>query len=214
MNFFELKVNEFLDKVDSAAPTPGGGSVSAQTIAFGIGLIRMVAQITITKKKFQALPDDIKSDYTNRFLKLEGLKQEAITLVDLDSAAFNKILNAYRMAKTTDEEIAKRKEKIRLATIEATNVPLKTAKLAYEALVVAEPMLEHATKTALSDFGVGTLLLIAGLEGAIMNVKTNLSGFADEEFKTACLKECSELLSNAKAIKNRVVTSVLNELEK
>ena len=54
MNFFELKVNEFLDKVDSAAPTPGGGSVSAQTIAFGIGLIRMVAQITITKKKFQA----------------------------------------------------------------------------------------------------------------------------------------------------------------
>ena len=75
-------------------------------------------------------------------------------------------------------------------------------------------MLEHATKTALSDFGVGTLLLIAGLEGAIMNVKTNLSGFADEEFKTACLKECSELLSNAKAIKNRVVTSVLNELEK
>jgi formiminotetrahydrofolate cyclodeaminase len=91
MNFFELKVNEFLDKVDSAAPTPGGGSVSAQTIAFGIGLIRMVAQITITKKKFQALPDDIKSDYTNRFLKLEGLKQEAITLVDLDSASLYRV---------------------------------------------------------------------------------------------------------------------------
>lgn len=198
MNFFDLKVKEFLDKIDSAAPTPGGGTVSAAAIAFGIGLLRMVAHITLLKKKFRELPEPAREDYLKRLARLEEIKNVAILLADRDSLAFEKIMSAFRLPKETDEEKARREEAITIATMEATEVPLKTARAGLSALETAMPMFFHATKSALSDFSVGTLLVAAGIEGAVMNVKTNLVSFPDQEFKEETLREAESILSRAR----------------
>lgn len=210
MNFFNLSVQEFLNKIDSPNPTPGGGSVSAAAIAYGIGLLRMVAHITMPKKKFQGLNESVKADYRVRLLKLEEYKKEAIALVDLDSAAFDKIMAAYRLDKNTEEEIARRNDAIKEATVAATEVPLRTARIGLSALETAFPMFSYASKSALSDFGVGVLLLEAGIKGAVMNVKTNLLDFSEQSFKETCHKECARILESS----SKIVASVLTDLDK
>ncbi|MDD4000454.1 MAG: cyclodeaminase/cyclohydrolase family protein [Bacilli bacterium] len=212
MSLTELSVKDFLRQVDSSNPTPGGGSVAAATIAYGIGLLRMVAHLSMNKKRFQNLTEEIKADYLQRFSKLEVLKEETLKLVDLDTLAFNKIMAAFRLPKDTDDEINLRKASIKEATITAIEVPLKTAKLALEAFNQAQTMFEYANKSATSDFGVGALLLDAGLEGALLNVKTNLVDFGDMQYKEACLQECSMILKEAKEIKDQILEKVLFEL--
>jgi len=204
MSFFDLKMVEFLDKVDSAAPTPGGGTVSAAAIAFGIGLLRMVGNLNVSKKKFRELPDTVREDFQGRLGELASLKQEAIALADLDSAAFEKIMNAYRLGKETEAERRKREEAILLSTKEETEIPLATARLGLKALETALPMLSHAVKSAFSDFGVGTLLLAAGIKGAVLNVKTNLVGFSDAGFKEACLEECERIVVSAEKMTSEI----------
>src|SRR5690606_14851924 len=102
-------------------------------------------------------------------------------LIDKDTEAFNLFMEALRLPKETETEKEFRKQKLEEATIEAIKVPLEIMKLSYLGLETIEKMVEYGNKNALSDIGVGCLLLHSGLEGAILNVKINLSGLSDEQ---------------------------------
>ena len=211
MKLYELTINEFLQRVDSPTPTPGGGSVSALAIVQGISLIRMVGHLTISKKKFNELSENVKLDYMSRISALDEIKLEVLELIDKDTNAFNDIMASYKLPKVTDEEKKYRTEQINLATIHATEVPLQTAKLAYKSLELAEPTFVYANKSATSDFGVGINLIHAGLNGAIFNVKTNMHEFADIEISRKYYQEVEELEKNANIILKRLIEAVNSE---
>lgn len=208
MKLYELSIYEFLQRVDSQTATPGGGSVSALAIAEGISLIRMVGHLTIPKKKFIELTDDIKLDYMSRISALEEIKILVMELIEKDTQAFNRIMEAYKLPKNTDEEKLIRGEQIKAATINATDVPLETAKLALRAIELAEPTLTYANKSAVSDFGVGINLLFSGLKGAILNVKTNMHQFSDDELASKYYIEAEEIYSKAKEMVEKLEDTV------
>ncbi|HOI46804.1 MAG TPA: cyclodeaminase/cyclohydrolase family protein [Bacilli bacterium] len=212
MKLIDLSVKEFIDTVDSNQATPGGGSVSALSIAQGIGLIRMVAHLTIGKKKFLALEDGVKSNYMSQFLKLETLKHQAMQIVDLDTDAFNVIMDAFKLPKSTDEEIAKRNDVIKQATLQASKVPHDAAKIALEALRITKDMVPYANKNAISDLGVGSLLMMAGVEGAILNIKTNMIGFDEKQIVTQFDQFCDETMDQARAISSEILSFVHQSL--
>lgn len=208
MKLYELTITDFLNRVDSSSPTPGGGSVSAFVIAQGISLIKMVGHITIPKKKFQGLNEEIKNDYLDRISKLDILKEKIINLIEEDTQAFNKIMDCFKLPKETQLEIELRNFALNEATIYASEVPLNTAKLALEALALAEATLKYATKSAISDFGVGVLLIKAGLEGAVLNVKTNMKGFYDEKISNEYYNEVAKIQLRT----NHLVSKLLDDI--
>lgn len=177
MKYINSKIMDFLNEIDSSSPTPGGGSVSALAISQGISLVRMVSHLTITKKKFHTLDEITKSDYLNRMQQLDEIKNKVSFLVDKDPDAYNEVMEAYKLPKSNDEEIMIRQNSINKGTIQATQVPFDTASFALQALQISQPMLQYANKNATSDFGVGILMINAGMIGAILNVRTNMNNF-------------------------------------
>ena len=123
MRLIDLKVNEFIEQVDSSSPAPGGGSVSALASSLGVALARMVSHLTIGKKKFQAFDEVIQNEYTTRFNHLESILEQLLVLIDQDTEAFNEIMKAFKMPKETDDEKTKRNEAIEKATLGAIKVP-------------------------------------------------------------------------------------------
>lgn len=210
MKLYNLSITEFLEKVDSASATPGGGSVSALAIAEGISLLRMVAHLTISKKKFNELNEDVKLDYMSRVSSLDEIKLEIIELIDKDTEAFNRIMDAFKLPKETKEQVEVRSKAINNATVHATEIPLLTARLACKALELAEPTFTYANKSAISDFGVGVLLVVAGLKGAVLNVKTNMHQYYDRDLAMKYYEEVKELEEKAITISSRLL-NVINE---
>ncbi len=208
MSLIDLKVKEFISEVDSNSPAPGGGSVSALASTFGVSLSRMVSHLTIGKKKFLELDEKIRIDYEDNFITLNNIKEELIPLIDNDTLAYNIVMKAYKMPKETDVEKKLRNEAIEKATIEAIKVPHEIARLSYKALEVIIKMLPYGNKNAISDIGVGTLLLYTGLEGAIMNVKINLSSLKDFGTANMYRNSCEELLTLGIKLKEDILAKV------
>ena len=175
--FKKLSIEDFMDKVSSGKPTPGGGTVSALAGALSASLGTMVANLTIGKEKYKDVEDEvvkIKSE-------LHQLKTELEHLMDEDSQAFEKVMAAYKLPKETDEEKKKRAETIEQATIYAAEVPMKTAKAGLNLLELLEKLVKIGNKNAISDIGVAALLAKATIEGALFNVKINLSSIKDQK---------------------------------
>ncbi len=209
MNLLDLKITEFIDAVDSNSPTPGGGSVSALASTLGIALAKMVGHLTVTKKKFNQLESEIQKTYHHNLNQLEDLKNKMKAYVDKDTQAYNQIMVAFRLPKETAEEKTHRNKQIETATIYGTQIPFEVAALSLEALALSEKLIFHANKNAISDIGVGALLLYAGLEGAVMNVKINLSGIQNQDKVNFYLHATEQLLSKAKSMKDSVVDAVM-----
>ncbi|MGD9887436.1 MAG: cyclodeaminase/cyclohydrolase family protein [Bacilli bacterium] len=210
MKLIEMPVTTFLNEIDAPTPIPGGGSASAFGVAMGISLIGMVGKLTMTKKKYLQLDDSIKNDFSNRLNKLDLLKKQVLDLVDLDSVAYNEIMEAYRLPKETESQMAYRKQAIDQATIKATEIPLMTAKTAFLALEQALPMFEWIVKSAGSDFGVGAMMLEAGLVGAVLNVRTNMAGFSDLNLANNYLNQASEIEEKGQLMAKQAISWVNN----
>lgn len=212
MNLIDLKVSEFINEVDSSSPAPGGGSVAALASSLGVSLSRMVSHLTIGRKKYMELDEKTRNEYEKNFNQLEQYNNKLIPLIDKDTEAFNKIMAAFKLPKETDEDKNKRKEAIEKATLEAIEIPYQVAVNTFNALLTLEKMLPYGNKNATSDIGVGALLLYTGLEGAILNVKINLSGLSNEETITKYADESKELLENGNRIKDFIVKSVHEQI--
>lgn len=213
MRLIDMSVAEFSDIVDSNSPAPGGGSVAALASNIGIGLARMMAHLSFGKKKYEALDENIRLEFVDRFNKMADIRKELMELIDKDTESFNEVMKAMKMPKETKEQIKLRKSAIQDATLFSIEVPFKTAKLSLKALELLKYLVEYGNQNAITDIGVGTLMLYTGLEGAILNVKVNLMGLDNKELHDSYSNSCKEILSNAEAIKDKLIQDIHIKLE-
>ena len=213
MKLIDMTVTDFASEVDSNSPAPGGGSVSALASDIGVGLARMMAHLSFGKKKFEALDDKTKEEFKVRFDKLGEIRTELSTLVDKDTESFNEFMKALKLPKETDEEKVARAKAMEEATIFSIEVPYKTAKLSLEALQLLDLLVANGNQNAITDIGVGTLMLATGMEGAILNVKVNLMGLENKEIHDKYSKGCKEILKKKKKIKDDIIAKIHKQLD-
>jgi len=212
MKLVNLNLSEFNDEIDSKSPAPGGGSVSALASSMGVSLSRMVGHLTVGKKKFKALDIEIQNKFNNIEEEFLMIKKELISSIDKDTEAFNLIMAGFKLPKETDEEKQIRKRKILEGTIEAIKVPYIVARLSLRALRNMEYILEYGNKNTLSDIGVSTLMLYSGLEGAILNIKINISGLVDQHMIDDYSNSSEDMLAEAKEIKTKILDKIHKSL--
>lgn len=212
MKLVEMTVEDFSKEVDSNSPAPGGGSVSALASNIGVSLARMMANLSFGKKKYESLDEEIRKEFTERFNKLGDIREELLMLVDKDTESFDAYMKALKMPKETDEEKKVRKESIKRATEFSIEVPFKTASISLESLELLSFMAKYGNQNAITDIGVGTLLIYTGIEGAILNVKVNLLGLDDEAMISEYTKNCNTILNKACEIKDEILGNIHNDL--
>ena len=202
----DLTCTGFCDETASESPAPGGGSVSAYMGALAASLGTMVANLTGGKAAY----DDEWEKFSDVAVKGQALKTELLHLVDEDTNAFNKIMNAFGLPKKTDEDKAARTAAIQEATKFATEVPFHTMQKSFEAFEVCRAMVEWGNPASVTDGGVGALAARSAVMGAHLNVKINASSLKDEAFKNDILAKAADL--EARAIKEEAeIIKIVNE---
>lgn len=212
MLLVDKTIKEFVDAVESKEPAPGGGSVAALAGSLGAALTGMVGNLTIGRKAFNELDSEKQGEIEASFNRVKEFKNTLNQLIDEDTQAFNGVMAAFKLPKETDEEKNVRKEAIEKATIEALKVPLNVAKECLKVLQSQKIFALYGNVNAISDVGVASLMGLSGLEGAIFNVKINLMGLKDEEYIREISKECDELLSEGKRLKEEVLEIVYSKI--
>jgi methenyltetrahydrofolate cyclohydrolase len=190
-----MSITRFVDELASNSPAPGGGSVAALAGALGSALTSMVASLTIGKKKYA----DVEGEMKSVLQRSEDLRRTFTTLVDQDTEAFNKVMEAFSLSKETDDQKALRSAAIQSATKEAALVPLRVMKHVIDALALAQIVAEKGNTNSASDAGVSALMLQACCEGAGMNVRINLNSITDAEFTGWHSDEVQTLLRTSRA---------------
>lgn len=174
-----LPLTALLDRIASPEPTPGGGSVSAVAGAMGTALVQMVAGLPRTRHD----NDEERAVLATLATPLADLRARLLALADEDTAAFDGLMAAFRLPKSTDDEKAARREAIQAATREATTVPLQTAVAAARVLDLAGTVAALGNPSASSDLLVAAGMLRAAAEGGAANVRINLEGIKDDTFR-------------------------------
>jgi methenyltetrahydrofolate cyclohydrolase len=202
-------VKSFLDELASNSPAPGGGSVAALAGAMGSALTSMVCSLTIGKKKYANNEAEVKAVLA----KSEELRKQFTLLIDKDTDAFNKVMEAYSLPKDSDDQKALRSSAIQASTKEATLVPLEVMKHVIDALALTKVVVEKGNENSISDAGVSALMLYAAVEGAALNVQINLKGIKDSEFVGWKNDELASLLHTAEAMRNEIMLLVEKKLQ-
>ena len=204
----DLTVKGFADETSRESPAPGGGTISAYMGALGAALGTMVANLSSHKRGW----DDRWAEFSAWADKGQGLITELLHLVDEDTEAFNEIMSAFGMPKTTDEEKAARSAAIQAATLYATQVPLKTMKASFRAFEICKAMAEEGNPASVSDAGVGALAARAAVLGACLNVKINASSLKDREQAEALIAEANDLAARANEEEKTILAIVESKL--
>jgi formiminotetrahydrofolate cyclodeaminase len=202
-------LHSFLDDLASASPAPGGGSVAALAGALGAALTSMVCRLTIGKKKYAEVEPEMKTILT----QAEALRGQFTSLVADDTAAFNKVMEAYALPKESEAQKALRTAAIREATKEATLVPLEVMRHCIDAMALAGNVAAKGNVNSISDAGVSALMLQAACESAALNVRINLKGIDDKEFVGWKADELESLLKTTRMMLEEVQSVVTSRLE-
>ena len=173
-----LTLNDFADETASESPAPGGGSIAAYVGSLGISLATMVANLSSHKPGW----DERWEEFSKWAAKGQGLKDELLKLVDADTAAFNKIMDAFGLAKSTDEEKAIRKQAIQDATKYAIEIPFKVMETSLASMEIIKAMATIGNPNSVSDAGVGALCARSAVMGAFMNVRINASSYDGKSY--------------------------------
>jgi glutamate formiminotransferase/formiminotetrahydrofolate cyclodeaminase len=179
----------FADETASESPAPGGGSIAAYAGALGVALGTMVANLSSHKKGWDARWKEF-SDYAAQG---QLLKDKLIHLVDEDTNAFNKIMDAFGLPKGNDAEKAARSEAIRNATIYAIQVPYQTMQVAHQSLALIKAMAEIGNPNSVSDAGVGAMCISAAVRGAHLNVKINAQDLLEDAAVKTILADAARM---------------------
>lgn len=185
----DFTVADFAEETASESMAPGGGSVAAYVGVLGVSLGTMVANLSAHKVGWDAQWESF-SDWA---VKGQKYKNDLLFLVDEDTQAFHKIIEGFRLPKTTTEEIQIRKEAIENATKYATEIPYKVMETAYNSIEVMLAMLQHGIQNSLSDGGVGVLCAKTAVTGAYFNVKINAKDIKDREFAKEILAKAANI---------------------
>ena len=194
----------FASETASESPAPGGGSVSAYVAALGVSLGTMVANLSSHKAGW----DDRWEEFSSWAEKGQQLKDELLFLVDEDTRAFNRIMDAFGLPKGTEEEKAKRTTAIQDATRYAIEVPFRTMQKAFEAFGIVRAMVATGNPNSVTDAGVGALCIRAAVIGAYLNVRVNAGGFHDKAFLEKVLPEAEELVRAARDAEEQILQEV------
>jgi formiminotetrahydrofolate cyclodeaminase len=200
----KMSVEDFCQILGSDAPAPGGGSVAALSGALAGELVCMVCRLSIGRKEYE----QHHSLLTSTLEKAMPLAKSLLRRVDLDTEAFNGVMAAFKLPKSTDEEKKTRNEAIQSNYKEAVQSPLSIARECREVLALAHTIIGKSNTNAVSDLGVASEQAIAGMEGAIMNVEINLPFIKDNAFKGKIAGEISALLEEGRKLKHNVYKHV------
>jgi len=191
-----LTIAGFVDEVSRDTPAPGGGSIAALAGALGSALASMVVNLSVGKGEFD-------SQYEELCLlaeKAQTIKDALILAVDADTEAFNEVIAGMRMAKDTAEQQELRTKVIRAGYKSAAEVPLKTAELCRQVLDLCQAAANIGNEAVMSDAGVGALMALAGVQGAIHNVRINLPHTKDDAFISRMQAQLGALISESREI--------------
>jgi len=191
----DTAIEPFLDQLASSAATPGGGSAAAIIGAMGAALVSMVCHLTIGKKKYAEVEDEMQ----DVLAKTEALRKKLTGMIQDDVKAFDAVMGAYGMPKETDADKQARDKAIQVALKLATDVPLACAYAAREVIDLAAIASDKGNLNVISDAGVGVLAGYAALRSAALNVFTNARMITDKTFAEAKLQELNRLLAGAEA---------------
>ncbi|HLF14445.1 MAG TPA: cyclodeaminase/cyclohydrolase family protein [Bacteroidota bacterium] len=194
MSLVNRNLNALLEELASHSPAPGGGSVAALAGALGAALTSMVCRLTVGKKKYAEVEEEMKSVLAMS----EKLRTAFTRLIDADTDAFNKVMEAYSLPKESDDQKALRNAAIQEATKEAALVPLECMKHGIDALALSRAVAQRGNLNSVSDAGVSALMIGAAIEAAALNVKINLTGITDMEFVEWKTQEVSSILKTGK----------------
>lgn len=206
----DFTCSEFADETASESPAPGGGSISAYMGALGAALGTMVANLSAHKPGW----DDRWKEFSDYAEEGRRSLDSLIALVDEDTAAFNRIMSAIGMPKSTDEEKAARAEALEAATLYATEVPLRTMEAAFGTYPLLEAMASKGNPNSVSDAGVGTLAADAAVHGAFLNVRINAAGLKDREAAARLTAKAKEIAEQSSANKDRIIAIVNQIIDK
>lgn len=205
----DLTCTGFADETASESPAPGGGSVAAYMGALGAALGTMVANLSSHKAGW----DDRWEEFSAWAEKGQKLKVELVHLVDEDTNSFNKIMDAFRLPKSNDEEKAARTKAIQEATKYAIEVPFITMQKSLEVFDICKAMAEQGNPNSITDAGVGVLCARAAVMGAYLNVKINSAGFKDKAFIDDILQKAENITDKAQKLEKEIIDFVNDKIK-
>jgi len=205
-----MTLSGFLDELASSSPAPGGGSVAALAGAVGAALTSMVCNLTIGKKKYAGVEADMKAILS----QAESLRGQFTRLIDKDTVAFNKVMEAYGLPRETDPQRALRSAAIAEATKEATLVPLEVMKHCIDAMALVQEVAADGNQNSVSDAGVSAVMLNAACESAALNVRINLNSLSDSDFVGWKSEEVESLLKTSRMMLEETQAMVADKMAK
>jgi glutamate formiminotransferase/formiminotetrahydrofolate cyclodeaminase len=199
-----MSLTDFADETASESPAPGGGSISAYVGSLGASLAGMVANLSSHKKGW----DSRWLEFSDWAEQAQQYKNELLALVDLDTTAFNKIMESFGLPKSTDEEKAARDQAIQDATKYAIEIPFKVMQTALSSIEVIKAMVDIGNPNSVTDAGVAALCARAAVLGAFMNVKINASGYKDKDYVLDIIYRGNEIERQAIALEAEIIELV------
>lgn len=208
MDFTEISCKEFVVELAGKSPVPGGGGASALVGAIGTALGSMVGSLTVGKKKYA----DVEQDVLDLMDKANRIQIELLGLVNRDAEVFEPLSRAYGLPKNTEEEKAEKARIMEQALRDACSVPLEIMELCCHAIDLQKEFAEKGNRLAISDAGVGAALCKAALIGASFNVFINTKSMADREYAEQTNKKANDMLDMYIPLADEVTEYVLNKL--
>lgn len=212
MSFYKGTVEGYVEAAASKAPTPGGGSVAALAGTLGAALTNMVDGLTVEKKAFAELPEEIQKGFQGHNVRVEQLRADLAAIIDEDTTAFDKVMEAFKLPKDTDEQKAARTAAIQEGYKIALEVPLRCGEKCLEMLKLQGIFAEYGNINAITDVGVGVLLAYTGMEGALLNVLINLGSLKDEAFRAEIKAKVDKMMAEGKELKEKHLVKVYERL--
>jgi glutamate formiminotransferase / formiminotetrahydrofolate cyclodeaminase len=207
-SLLKMNLREFCNETLSDSPAPGGGSVAALMGALGVSLGGMVANLSAGKRGWE----DKLSYFSDWAVKAQQLKDELLFLVDEDTAAFNKVMDAFALPKESAEEKAARSAAIQQANKYAAEIPLRVMETAFRSYQLLAEMADQGNPASISDVGVGLLAVRACIAGAAMNVRINLAGLKDEKLKSSLREKVQKISAESEAEFGKIIQIVESKI--
>lgn len=201
----EKRTTEFLEELSSARPVPGGGGASAAVGAFASALGMMVANLTVGKKRYADVEEEVKEVRS----QLEELRDRLVVLTDKDAEAFEPLSKAYGLPKETEEQKAEKEKILEQALYEASIVPMDIMETVLKVMRLLKVMGEKGSKIAISDVGVGILFAQAALEGASLNVFINTNLMKNHEQAEDLNRKADAMIQEGRELKAEIYAGVV-----
>lgn len=199
-----LRIMQFLERTASGAPVPGGGSIAALSAAVSASLSEMVANLTIGRKGYEAIENEMKEIAKDAF----NYRGKLVHDIDRDSDAFNDVVSAYKLPKSTEENRSNRDRAIQQGLKNAVSVPLSVAKDALRLMELAARVVENGNKNAVTDGAVATMMARTSVLSALYNVKINLLSITDKAFVKDVAKQIKHMEKHTQEREKEILSAI------